>query len=112
MDILINENDARAEKLITAAIVKGELKEFYEKNKTYLSGYSRKVLSSYFSESPIDNITNEDLEIVEDIILEISDDLSTPIPVSEYNRDNDKYWLSKYVYFKRDLELKNNSKNI
>lgn len=39
-------------------------------------------------------------------ILELANDLASEIPVGEYNDNNDEYWLSKYVYCKRDLSLK------
>lgn len=39
-------------------------------------------------------------------ILELANDLSSEIPVGEYNDNNDEYWLSKYAYRKRDVALK------
>ena len=39
-------------------------------------------------------------------ILELANDLSNEIPVGEYNDNNDEYWLSKYVFCKRDVSLK------
>ena len=39
-------------------------------------------------------------------ILELANDLSSKIPVGEYNDNNDEYWLSKYIYCKRDVALK------
>lgn len=35
---------------------------------------------------------------LKDIILELAEDLSSSIPVGEYNENNDEYWLSKYLY--------------
>lgn len=46
-----------------------------------------------------------DLEL-KDVILELAEDLFADCPVSEYGENNDKYWLSKYLYCKRDLTLK------
>lgn len=55
-----------------------------------------------------DNLAKYFVENIElkDEIMEIADDLSIDIPVSEYLNDNDKYWLSKYLYCNRDLNLK------
>lgn len=33
---------------------------------------------------------------------ELAEDLSTPIPVGEYKENNDEYWLSKYLYCKKN----------
>ena len=43
---------------------------------------------------------------LKDVIIEIAEDLSTPIPVSEYNANNDEYWLSKYLKCERDSSIK------
>lgn len=59
-------------------------------------GYSK--IPDYF-------INNLELK---DVILELADDLSIPIPVSEYSSNNDEYWLSKYLYCKRNLSLSKN----
>ena len=40
------------------------------------------------------------------MIVEIADDLATPIPVSEYSEQNDEYWLSKYADCHRDITKK------
>lgn len=47
----------------------------------------------------------KDLEL-KDVILELAEDLFADCPVNEYNKNTDKYWLSKYLYCKRDLTLK------
>ena len=46
-----------------------------------------------------------DLEL-KDVILELAEDLFVDCPVSEYGTNNDEYWLSKYLYCKRDLTKK------
>ena len=46
-----------------------------------------------------------DLEL-KDVILELAEDLFVDCPVSEYDTNNDEYWLSKYLYCKRDLTKK------
>lgn len=48
----------------------------------------------------------DNLEL-KDVIIEIGNDLSIDVPVGEYNSNNDEYWLSKYLYCKRNLEIKN-----
>lgn len=55
-----------------------------------------KAIPSYY----IDNIE------LKDTIIEIATDLSSDVPVSEYKVDNDEYWLSKYLYCKRNPQLK------
>ena len=44
----------------------------------------------------------KDLEL-KDVIEELSDDLSIPVPISEYSDKDDEYWVSKYCNHKRDL---------
>lgn len=60
------------------------------------------IIGANLGESSIPNYYLDNLEL-RDIIEEIADDLATPVPVSEYSSDNDKYWLSKYVDCHRDI---------
>lgn len=55
-----------------------------------------KAIPSYY----IDNIE------LKDTIIEIATDLSSDVPVDEYKVDNDEYWLSKYLYCKRNPQSK------
>ena len=50
---------------------------------------------------------NDNLEL-KDVIYEIAEDLSSDIPVGEYNENNDEYWLSKYLYCNRKKYLYRN----
>ena len=54
------------------------------------------IIGAYLGEEAIPNYYTDNLEL-KDVILEIADDLSTPVPVSEYSNNNDEYWISKYV---------------
>lgn len=56
----------------------------------------------------VESIPQEYLDGLElrDVIEELADDLSVDIPVSEYGKNDDKYWLSKYLYRHRDLSLR------
>jgi len=63
------------------------------------------IMGAYLGYSNIPKFYLDDLEL-KDVISEIAEDLSVAIPVSEYSSNDDKYWLSKYVYCSRDLTLK------
>lgn len=63
------------------------------------------MIGAYLGYSEIPSHFIDELELKE-IIVELADDLSIPVPVSEYSSNNDKYWLSKYLYCTRDLSLK------
>ena len=54
------------------------------------------IIGAYLGEEAIPNYYTDNIEL-KDVILEIADDLSTPVPVSEYSNNNDEYWISKYV---------------
>ena len=60
------------------------------------------IIGTYLGYSKIPSYYIEHLEL-KDIILELAEDLSVPVPVDEYNSDNDEYWLSKYLFNKRDV---------
>ena len=62
------------------------------------------ILGAYLGIDKIPSYYIENLEL-KDIILEIADDLSIPVPISEYSSNTDKYWESKYIYSKRDLSF-------
>ena len=67
------------------------------------------IIGASLGYSKIPDYFTNDLQL-KDIILELANDLSVPIPVSEYSPNSDEYWLSKYLYCKRDLSLKNKAK--
>lgn len=58
------------------------------------------IIGSYLGEQSIPEYYLENLEL-KDMIVELSDDLSIPVPVSEFSNTNDEYWLNKYLYCKR-----------
>lgn len=60
------------------------------------------IIGAYLGEDAIPSYYLENLEL-KDVIVEIADDLATPIPVSEYLNNNDEYWLSKYLYCHKDI---------
>lgn len=47
----------------------------------------------------------DNLEL-KDVIIELAEDLATPVPVGEYASNNDEYWLSKYSKCERDINMK------
>lgn len=53
------------------------------------------IIGAFLGEEAIPDYYTDNIEL-KDVILEIADDLSTPVPVSEYS-NNDEYWISKYV---------------
>ena len=59
------------------------------------------IIGAFLGYKAIPDYYLNNLEL-KDIIIEIADDLSVPVPVSEYSNNNDEYWLSKYVYCHRD----------
>lgn len=63
------------------------------------------IIGTYlgYSSIPLQYIDNLELK---DIILELADDLSIPVPVDENNQDNDECWLSKYLYNEFDISKK------
>ena len=63
------------------------------------------IIGAYLGEEAIPDYYKDNIEL-KDIILEIADDLSTLIPVSEYSENDDEYWLSKYLYCHRDITKK------
>lgn len=69
--VLLNEDDKRAERMVVAAILAGELKEYYEKNKVVFSGIARKFVSAYFEETVIEDITEKDEHFICDVLGEI-----------------------------------------
>ena len=62
------------------------------------------IMGAYLGYEKIPFEYKNNIEL-KDEILELANDLSSKIPVDEYN-NNDIYWLSKYVYCKRDKKLK------
>lgn len=71
LTVLLNEDDKRAERMVVSAILAGELKEYYEKNKVVFSGLARKILSAYFEDTVIEDINAEEQQFVCDILAEI-----------------------------------------
>ena len=59
------------------------------------------IIGAFLKEDAIPSYYVDNLEL-KDVICEIADDLSKPIPVSEYSSNNDEYWLSKYVECHRE----------
>ncbi len=63
------------------------------------------IMGAYLGYEQIPVEYKNHVELKEEI-LELANDLASELPVGEYNEHNDEYWLSKYVYCKRDLSLK------
>lgn len=62
------------------------------------------IIGAYLGEESIPSYYLDNLEL-KDIIIEIANDLASEIPVDEFSENNDRYWLSKYVYCHRDIML-------
>ena len=58
------------------------------------------IMGVYLGYNSIPKYYIDNLEL-KDLICEIAEDLSSDIPVGEYNVNNDEYWLSKYLYCNR-----------
>lgn len=63
------------------------------------------IIGAFLGEESIPDYYLNGLEL-KDLIIEIADDLATPIPISEYSDNKDEYWMSKYVYCHRDITKK------
>ena len=55
------------------------------------------IMGVYLGYDSIPKYYIDNLEL-KDVIYEIAEDLSSDIPVGEYNDNNDDYWENKYVY--------------
>ena len=58
------------------------------------------IMGVYLGYNSIPKYYIDNLEL-KDLIYEIAEDLSSDIPVGEYNVNNDEYWLIKYLYCNR-----------
>lgn len=58
------------------------------------------IMGVYLGYDSIPKYYIDNLEL-KDVIYELAEDLSSDIPVGEYNDNNDDYWLSKYLYCNR-----------
>lgn len=63
------------------------------------------IIGTYLGFDQIPEYYIENLEL-RDAILELSEDLYTVCSTDEFDKSNDKYWLSKYLYIERDEKLK------
>ena len=63
------------------------------------------IIGTYLGFDQIPEYYIENLEL-RDVILELSEDLYTVCSTDEFDKSNDKYWLSKYLYIERDEKLK------
>lgn len=59
------------------------------------------IMGVYLGYNSIPKYYIDHLELKE-VIYELGEDLSTPIPVGEYNENNDECWLNKYLYCKKN----------
>ena len=55
------------------------------------------IMGVYLGYNSIPKYYVDNLEL-KDVIYELAEDLSSDVPVGEYNDNNDEYWLSKYLY--------------
>lgn len=60
------------------------------------------IIGAYLGEDGIPEYYLENLEL-KDIITELADDLSIPVPVSEFPDSNDEKWLNKYLYCHKSI---------
>lgn len=58
------------------------------------------IIGAYLGIDSIPKYYVDNLEL-KNVIFELAEDLSIPIPVSEYSENNDEYWLKKYLYCKK-----------
>jgi ADP-ribosylglycohydrolase len=65
------------------------------------------IMGVYLGYNSIPKYYVDNLEL-KDVIYEIAEDLSSEIPIGEYNNNNDEYWLSKYLYCKKKKYLYRN----
>jgi len=68
------------------------------------------IIGAYLGYSKIPNYYIEKLEL-KDIILELANDMSVSVPVSEY-LNNDQNWLNKYVYCDKNINSINDNQNL
>jgi len=71
LNLYLNGNNKKAENLVVSAITVGNLKEFYEENKSYFSPVARKFLNLYLNDLVMEEITPLDEKLIEEIIPEI-----------------------------------------
>lgn len=57
------------------------------------------IIGAYLGYNAIPNYYKDNVELKE-IILELADDMSVNIPISEYSTNEDKKWENKYLYCK------------
>ena len=72
------------------------------------------IMGAYLGYDKIPEYYINNLEL-KDVILELAEDLSSKIPVGEYNETNDEYWLSKYLYCDKSSKgdcVMNNDKSV
>ena len=69
------------------------------------------IMGAYCGYSNIPKYYKNNLEL-KDIILELADDLAMEVPVDEYKKNNDKYWISKYSNCNRDGKKKSFWRNL
>ena len=62
------------------------------------------IIGVYLGYDSIPKYYIDNLEL-KDVICELAEDLSSDIPVGEYNDNNDDYWLSKYLFCNRKKYL-------
>lgn len=58
------------------------------------------IIGASLGYSNIPSYYKDNIEL-KDIILELSDDLSVHVPVSEYSTNDDKKWIEKYLYCRK-----------
>lgn len=63
------------------------------------------IMGAYLGYKKIPKYYIDNLEL-KDIIIELAEDLSIPVPVGEYIDNNDEYWLSKYSSCLKNEKLK------
>lgn len=65
------------------------------------------IIGAYLGFDSIPKYYIDNLEL-KDTIIELAEDLSSPIPVGEYEENKNEYWLDKYCYFEKKERKSNN----
>ena len=68
------------------------------------------IIGAYLGFDSIPKYYIDNLEL-KDTIIELAEDLSSPIPVGEYEKNQDEYWLDKYCYFEKKERKSNNEES-
>ena len=63
------------------------------------------IIGAYLGYDAIPDYYKDNVEL-KNVILELADDMSVDVPISEYSSNEDKKWENKYLYCKYSKEEK------